>query len=430
MLYNNLLFFLGLYSWNIKKTNFIDIILCKKNINYTPSPPIKHNKKLIEFIEKETANTPNINFYSDISIEIVNNNKNKVYIYNIYSLCIFIFLSNQIIYLLYNLFTLTDIENLDELLIIFLININNPIHYLWAKYYFTTNHLELFNLKCSLSNCYNVYFLTILLFFGVLINIAVNFMNINSFYNEYYFIYLFPKYIAFPFIVIEWIYTRILYAITTVSFTIVFCSHIKDIKLFINDISKSDFILDDSYCLSNMISKIANLRHSVEISIDLFNNIYSFLTITGGISFGILISQKIDNPDILTHEIYLIQSYVLMFICQIIFFYNVIVYSIYRNDLLKFIQGSSFINKFLTRWSTTKLKKKCNNDSSNYISKLILCIEEENATTLDWIIMDKLLRTKWMDFSIMGISSQDGSLIKKTITLSTIGLAILSYTQQ
>ena len=358
MLYNNLLFFLGLYSWNIKKTNLIDKLLCKKNINYTPISPIKPAKKIIELIERETVNTPNVNFYSDISIEIVNKNKNKVYIYNIYSLCIFIFLSNQTIYLLYNLFTLNNIENLDELLIIFLININNPIHYLWAKYYFTTNHLELFNMNCSVFYCKNnSHIFTILLLFVVLINIIVNFININSFYNEYYLIYLFPKYIAFPFIVIEWIYTRILYAITTISFTIVFCSHIKDIKVFINDINNTEFDLEDSYCLSNLISKIVSLRHSVEISISLFNNIYSFLTVTGGISFGILISQKISNSEILNHEIYLIQSYILIFVCQIIFFYNVIIYSIHRNNLIKFIQSSFFVNKFLTRWSTAKLKK-------------------------------------------------------------------------
>ena len=59
---------------------------------------------------------------------------------------------------------------------------------------------------------------------------------------------------------------------------------------------------------------------------------------------------------------------------------------------------------------------------------MILCIEEENATTLDWLILDKLLKTKWMDFSIMGISSQDGSLIKKIIALSSIGYLILSNT--
>ena len=58
---------------------------------------------------------------------------------------------------------------------------------------------------------------------------------------------------------------------------------------------------------------------------------------------------------------------------------------------------------------------------------MILCIEEENATTLDWIIIDKLLNTKWMDFSIMGISTQDGELIKKVITFSSIAIVLLRY---
>ena len=142
---------------------------------------------------------------------------------------------------------------------------------------------------------------------------------------------------------------------------------------------------------------------------------------------GILIRMKSDNYIINIHDYYLIQAYTLLIICQFIFFYNIIYYSIKRTELLKFIQSSSFINKYLTRWSTSKLKKKCKNESNNYLAKITLCIEEENATTLDWIILDKLLSTKWMDFSIMGISTQDGELIKKVITFSSIAIVLFQY---
>jgi len=430
MLYNNLIFFLGLYSWNIKKSNFIDKIISKKNINYNQQPNLKNNKKIIEYIERETNVTPSMNFYLDLTIDENLKNKNYVYYYNIYSFLIFLYLCIEPIYLIYNLINNNyNYNSIEEWIVVLLININNPVHYIWGKYYFSTNHIDLFknkNVSCSAFNNQHIY--TFFLIFIVILNIGLNFLNINSFYNEFYWIYYLPKYLAYPLIIIEWIFSKFIYALTTTSFTIVFCKHINDIKKFIKQLGDNSFDLEDSYCLSNLISKIANLRHSVEISIEFFNNIFSFLTITSGISFGILIRHKFNNLQILEHEIYLIQSYVLSLSCQIIFFYNVIIYSIYRTDLLKFIQSSSFVNKFLTRWTRSKLNKICKENTNEYISKMILCIEEENATTLDWLILDKLLKTKWMDFSIMGISTQDGSLIKKIIALSSIGYLILSNT--
>ena len=47
---------------------------------------------------------------------------------------------------------------------------------------------------------------------------------------------------------------------------------------------------------------------------------------------------------------------------------------------------------------------------------MIICLEQENASSIDWIILDKLTECKWLDFSILGISTQDGSLIKKVIS--------------
>tara|TARA_B100001094_G_C17870373_1_gene641849 strand:- start:382 stop:702 length:321 start_codon:yes stop_codon:yes gene_type:complete len=103
-------------------------------------------------------------------------------------------------------------------------------------------------------------------------------------------------------------------------------------------------------------------------------------------------------------------------------------YSTYKDELFKKIQSSSFINKFLTRWSISKLKRKCDDPHEiKHINKMILCIEQETATSIDWMILEKLTQSKWMDFSICGISTQDGSLIKKVITFSSLIYFIISY---
>lgn len=431
MLYNNLLFFLGIYSWNFKSTNFFDKLFQKKEINLTLFKPIKNNKKLIKF-DQIDSNSPNLNFYLTVlDLKELNlNMKYKIYLYNLYSLLIFIFLCVQPFYLFYKL--CSDINNFTKILITFLININTPINYLWAKYYFKTNHFDLFINDCNYNCLSFVFFVIIITFLSILISL----LNIDSFYNQYYYIYNFNKIIGISIVILEWIYTRLLFSLTSSAFTIVFCKHVKEIRKFIKEIKLNEFDLEDSYCLSALISRIGILRHHVSISIKIYNNLLSFITITGGISLAVFIRHlynkfKTESNIVLEqHDYFLIQAYILYIICQIIFFYNVLLYSGLRNKLVKLIESSSFVNKFLTRWSTSQIKKRCkDNCEIKHLSKIILCIEQENATSIDWMILEKLTRNKWMDFSILGISTQDGTLIKKVITFSSLIYFVLSYFQ-
>ena len=441
MLYNYLLFFLGIYSWNYKSATFLERLLQKKEINLTLLTQNKNNKKLIKFDETD-SNSPNLNFYLTVFDlkELSPNLKFKIYVYNLYSFCIFLFLCVQPFYLLYKL--CSDTNNFQEYLITFLININTPINYLWAKYYFSTNHFDLFVNSCN----YNCWSFVIFIIIITCISIIVSLIDIDSFYNKYYYIYNLNKTIGVSIVILEWIYSRLLFVLTSSAFTIVFCKHVKQIRNFIKQIVCNEFDLEDSYCLTALISNIASLRHSVEISIKFYNKLLSFITVTGGVSLAIFIrhlynktnenqetnqetNQEIKNTIILEqHEQYLLQSYILYAICQLIFFYNVIYYSELRNKLVKLIQSSSFINKFLIRWSASRLKKKCKDTCEiKQLSKIILCIEQENATSIDWMILEKLTRNKWMDFSILGISTQDGTLIKKVITFSSLIYFVLSY---
>lgn len=430
MLYNYLLFFLGIYSWNYKSTTLLERLFQKKQINLELLTQNKNNKKLIKFTETD-SNSPNLNFYLTVLDlkELSPNLKYKIYIYNLYSLCIFLFLCVQPIYLLYKL--CNNINNFQEYLITFLININTPINYLWLKYYFSTNHFDLFINSCNYNCSSFIIFILIITF----ISILISFINIDSFYNEYYYIYHINKTLGLIIVILEWIYSRLLLSLTSSTFTIVFCKHVNQIRYFINQIRTNEFDLEDSYCLTALISNIGSLRYSVEISIDFYNKLLSFITITGGISLAIFIRHQYNkfnrnNNNLIfeQHEYYLIQSYIIYIIFQIIFFYNVLNYSELRNKLVKLIQSSSFINKFLTRWSNSRLKKKCKDTCEiKQLSKIILCIEQENATSIDWMILEKLTKNIWMDFSILGISTQDGSLIKKVITFSSLIYITLSY---
>lgn len=431
MLYYYLLFFLGFYSWNFKSTCFTEYMLQKKTINVAldTSNTIKNNKKLID-IDLTGSDSPHFNLYMNILNlnELDLKMKLKIYLYNIYSLFIFLLLCVQPTYLFYKL--CENNGDLQNYLITFLLNINTPINYIWAKLYFKTNHYDSFNNSCS----YNCWSYIALIIFIAIINILLNFIDIDTFYNQYYFIHNLNKNIGIILVVIEWIYSKLTLLLTSSAFTIVFCQHVKDIKNFIKKIKKNEYDLEDSYCLSALIKEIGKLRYSVEVSIRFFNNLISIITITGGISLAIFARKiyiKYIETKLVTfekHEYFLIQFYVLYIVCQAIFFLNVMNYSELRTRLVKLIESPFFINKFLTRWTASKIEHKCRDkDEIKKLNKMIICIEQENASSIDWILLEKLTTSKWLDFSIMGISTQDGSLIKKVITFSSIIYFIISY---
>ena len=97
-----------------------------------------------------------------------------------------------------------------------------------------------FNIKCNLCCSYNQTFIyTILLITLVIINIIINLLYINTFYNVYNWIDLIEnKYLGCFLIIIDWVFSRFIFLLSTLSFTIVFCKHINDIKIFVSDLNK------------------------------------------------------------------------------------------------------------------------------------------------------------------------------------------------
>ena len=67
--------------------------------------------------------------------------------------------------------------------------------------------------------------------------------------------------------------------------------------------------------------------------------------------------------------------------------------------------------------------------SRNNVQLVTLNVAEESATTLDWIVLGNILSEKWLDFTIFGISTSDGQLIKKSITLCSAMLFVISFLQ-
>jgi len=204
-------------------------------------------------------------------------------------------------------------------------------------------------------------------------------------------------------------------------------SHISRFHKVVIDLDKNEFDFEENVCLSNIIYEITKIRNEIEITIDFFNNVISMTTILGGVSLAIFIRDvfpennfKINFED---HDRYLLHPLILYIISQMMLLINMTRYSYRRDAVLKYIKSVDFIHRFLTRVSTEKIMKK----SRGNINLVTLNIIEESATTVDWLILGNMLSERWLDFTIFGISTSDGQLLKKSIALGGSLLFIMSF---
>ena len=415
-----LLNFLAINSW------YIDFWPVKKRKLNTSFKNCNKNLKtvnLLKLLEDETP-SPRLMMYT------INRTKTpdgyqrlKFSIYTFYYMSIFILVCIQPVYTL--VMYINNTSNLKYLSSFFL-HLNIPLVYAWSKCYFKTNHINL-NLNCK-------KFKLMITIISTLLSIVFNFLDISPFYNEYYWLneVTSNNILFFTLIVVEWIYSRLIIFLFVYSFIFVMNNHILKFKKIIKDIDNNEFNFEDNTCLSNIIKELAKIRHELEITISFYNNIISITTLLGGVAMGIFIRDVIPNKvtslsdiNFDPHDRYLIHPLILYLLSQIILIINMSRYAIKRDEVLKYIKSINFMNRFLSRISSEKIMRK----SGNNIAMVTLNITEESSTTLDWIVLGNILSEKWLDFTIFGISTSDGQLIKKSVTICSAMLFVISFLQ-
>ena len=413
-----LLFFLGVQSWNINN------VLIKKNvINNKFLRPNKNLKSLnlLKLLEDQTP-SPSMSMYK------INKCKESNYRTNCFSVIytIYFVLINLILLIqpIYTLVMFSRNTNNIKYLTSFFLHINRSLIHIWAKMYFKTNHFE------TISVCKK--FKGTLIIASSLISIIVNLFDMTSFYNEYYWLNIFNSNVLFfTLIGIEWIYSRVTIFLFVYTFMYVINEHISKLKKIKVQIETNEFDFEQNVCLSNLIIKLAKTKDEIEKTINLFNWIISYTTIFGGIAVAMFIRDifpsgfSITTLNFQDHDRYLINPIILYICNQVILLINMARYSYSRGDILHFIKSLDFVNRFLTRISTEKIIKRSNGD----LNLVTLNIIEDSATTLDWLILGNMLSEKWLDFTVFGISTSDGKLIKQSITIGGTLLFFISFLQ-
>ncbi len=410
---DNLLFFLGVKSYDVNYCLVKKIDLFVKETAACPYENIKIIKSLS--LVNDDIET-NVRYRKEPKIMKRPSVKDKIYyiIYTIYFVLINLMVLIQPVYNLYNYTMYHDKRHL----ISFFIHSNLPIIHQWLKYYFKTNHLE------NILQCKN--FKSLIIIASSIISIIVNFCHFSSIRNDY--IWLNPiissDSIFCLLIFLDWIYTRLIIFLFVYTFIFVLRQHNTDIL----DINKKikcpeEEILDNSVSLSNIILNISLKKNEIIKTINLFNDIVTFITLIGGISISLFV--RLITPDEAIHvtdikmdnvfDIYIFYGIMLILINQLFMLWNIYLYTKNVENILSNVKSYEFVKRYLYRIQPSVIFK--NKAQSEAISLMNLSISEDSATTLDWLILCDMLSDKWLEFTLFGISTSDGKLIKKGLTL-------------
>jgi hypothetical protein len=351
-----------------------------------------------------------------------------IFLSYLYKFVIFIFLLSKPII---NIFICIKNQYLPP---VFIFEIIVPIEYILGCIYFSKSHFDKLylkntdsiNLKCLPSPNNNVFYISVasLLYsiFSVILKITyIDYESSLDIFN-YRDISITSRIfvIAYDFLII---YLGSLILINNFfAFVVIFLKQIKDIEsiiLYLNNIQYSSKNIDQ---LSFMCNKIIQIRHYLHISIKNFENILSTVSVIGAVTIG-YIFKAYQNYN---YSEYGIHSLIFYFILQFIFFYSVYVVANQKERLHTLLNSPKIVKQFLVRiddkdsYDRTLEEINISTDLFSYKKNK----EIDNATSLDWLILNNVLNQKWTQFTVFGVSLEDGNLLKNCVLIGTLLIVI------
>jgi len=187
-------------------------------------------------------------------------------------------------------------------------------------------------------------------------------------------------------------------------FILIFVKTLQEIYI-INETIDDNIVNNNKKGLVKFFYNIIDLKNKITYTISDFNYILNIFTIINLFSLGLLyhiydslsINQKI--------YFYILSGYFIIIdsICLFIILYI----SHIKNEIFNKIYDPLFVNNFIKKYDITTF-----NDTFNIqidinqidINNITLYnVLEENSTSIDWIILNITLNSKWTDFNLFGI---------------------------
>jgi len=341
--------------------------------------------------------------------ETNNINEKTVIIEYIYQLLIvLLLLFNPIYYLVNN-------ENINEIGFV-LYKFNYIFHYVFLYFNF---HKILKYKYLENKNFNNILFICqilILISFGINTYLTYNFKILSM--SKYIFIDILLN--------LSELYGIFVYINSILLFILIFIKLAQDIDI-VNKEIENNILSNKKKGLIKFFYNIINLKNIVTYTINDFNYILNLFTVINLFSIGLLYNIYFELSD--NHKIYfyVLSSY--FFIIEIICLSIILFISRTRQNIFSKIYNPLFINNFIKKYDLNTfndnfdIELDINNMNINDIT--LYNILEENSTSIDWIILNITLTTKWVDFNLCGIEIYSLNCIGKISFIITLFYKII-----
>ncbi len=383
-------------------------------VNATPSPP----QTLYRIIDSEFKS---IEIDLDAAVERRNNiRKLCKQLYTIFvAIITFILPCNSTIELFKG--TFSPEEHLAPIIFQWIV----PAQYIFLALYFRDNHFEntyqYVNHPCLPTSNLIFTVVFIISFLATLSAITRLWLG-HSVYQWYHFYdYALPQKMLLSILAFYEYFIGFSTVILAVSiFGAIIIKHTKDLNYYVESLASGGRQIDAN--LSPMILKLCQLRKELQESVDLLSPLFSTSTIIGAVGIASFIHYNIDGRIGSPGENFFFVHLGLWSIIQMIFFINVSKLSASKDRLAEIVRKPTFISRCLGRLTVQDIERFNGNNQL-----IMMNILEENATTLDWMALTHDLEKKWIDFTVLGISIDDGDMIKRAMVLVSIITAIIKW---
>mgnify|MGYP006153524809 CR=1 FL=1 len=390
----------------------------KKTYNRDLSPPR----------ESETSDTT-----ENVIINVRQANKNKIrndFIHDVKNICSWLYtflitgaLLAKPVYNLIHVIEHPDVK-INFYMSYMFFNLIPVTQYILGFIYFQYQHFDNFYIEEQTKKWNGVPYMNIftiaIAFFSLVVSIFSHFFmklniendgefpRINSFENGNFIVF---------YLWVTWIYGNIAVYTNLTTFSLVFYKHCRIIQNYVNKLENNRLL--DGLTINNIIQEILSIRHKLEKSISYFKNIFSAFTIMGAIAFGFFLERiKASNYDFFPWH-----QFIVYVIVQGIFIYVIFKVNKSKRKLTDYIRAPVFVHDFLKRYTAQELDSKFNKEDDMF-QMIVINIQEENASTIDWIVLNEIIGEKWTEFPVMGIDVSDGSLIKKGLVVVTLIISL------
>ena len=293
--------------------------------------------------------------------------------------------------------------------------INYIIHFLYLYFNFHKiikyKYLDNFNFNVTL------LISQIFVLLGYSINIVLNY-KLNIYISENTIINILLNISEF--------YGIFIYMNNIILFLLIFIKLFQDIYIVHSNL-ESNIETNNKKGIIEFFYTIVDLKNTVTYTISDFNYILNIFSIINLFSLGLIyhIFNILEN----NWRIYFYILFSYFIIVEILALGVILLISHYREEIFSKIYDPLFVNNFIKKYdintfnNTYEIQLDINNINVNNIT--LFNILEENSTSIDWIILNITLNSKWVDFDLFGIKIHSLSSINYIIIIITLFYKIM-----